>query len=47
VLSTAAAATGTAALAGWLVGVTVPLAAALNYSLFAAGIVLLLVARLR
>jgi hypothetical protein len=47
VLSTAAAATGTAALAAWVVGVAVPFAAALNYTLFASGIVLLLVARLR
>ena len=46
-VSTAAAAAGTAALAVWVVGVTVPFAATLNYTLFAAGIVLLLVARLR
>lgn len=47
VLSTAAAVAGTAALAGWLVGVTVPFAAALNWTLFASGLALLLVARLR
>jgi hypothetical protein len=47
VLSTAAATAGTAVLASWVVGVAVPFAAGLNYTLFAAGIVLLLVARLR
>ena len=46
-VSTAAASAGTAALAAWVVGVAVPFAAGLNYTLFAVGIVLLLVARLR
>jgi hypothetical protein len=47
VLSTAAVVAGTAALAGWVVGVTVPFAATLNWALFVSGLALLLIARLR
>jgi hypothetical protein len=47
VLSTAAAAAGTAALAGWSVGVAGAFGPTANWTLFASGLALLLAARLR